>query len=37
MDYAYHSELVEEDKKKNELEEEAFKTISNLKFCDFTT
>ena len=28
MDYAYNSDLVEEDKKKNELEETAFKTIS---------
>ena len=37
MDYAYHSDLVEEDKKKNELEETAFKTISNLKFCNFVT
>ena len=37
MDYAYHSNLVEEDKKKNELEEEALKTISNLKFCNFRT
>jgi hypothetical protein len=37
MDYAYHSEMVEQDKKKNKLDETAIKTISKLKFCNFRT
>jgi hypothetical protein len=37
MDYAYHSDMVEQDNKKKELEEAAFATISNLKFCNFRT
>ena len=37
MDYAYHSDMVEQDNKKKELEEGAFATISNLKFCNFRT
>ena len=38
MDYAYHSEMVEKDKKKNELDNKAsFATILNFKFCDFRT
>lgn len=37
MDYAYHSEIVEGENKKKELEDEAFATISSLKFCNFMT
>tara|TARA_B100000902_G_scaffold308621_1_gene297823 strand:+ start:646 stop:1476 length:831 start_codon:yes stop_codon:yes gene_type:complete len=37
MDYAYHSEIVEQDKREQELDKEAAATISNLKFCNFRT
>ena len=37
MDYAYHSDIVEQDNREQELEAEAAATISNLKFCNFMT
>ena len=35
MDYAYHSEMVEQHNREQELDKEATATISNLKFCNF--
>lgn len=37
MDYAYHSEMVEQHNREQELDKEATATISNLKFCNFRT
>ena len=35
MDYAYHSDMFEQDNRKQELDAEAAATISSLKFCNF--
>tara|TARA_B100000674_G_C37944418_1_gene964177 strand:+ start:911 stop:1687 length:777 start_codon:yes stop_codon:yes gene_type:complete len=37
MDYAYHSEMVDGEKKKKVLEDESIETLSSLKFCNFRT
>ena len=35
MDYAYHSDMFEQDNRNQELDAEAAATISSLKFCNF--